>query len=133
MKKISRLLWSWRRCEGGAAAIEFSIVGFVMILVMLGIVEFGRGLLVHNEIAYLADIGSRKVLIDPAIADKALQDEMRTAFSRDRNVLQIAISTETIGDMQYRIIAVAYPMNLLVPGLASGVLSLHATRRIPVE
>jgi len=133
MKKISRLLWSWRRCEGGAAAIEFSIVGFVMILVMLGIVEFGRGLLVHNEIAYLADIGSRKVLIDPAIADKALQDEMRTAFSRDRNVLQIAISTETIGDMQYRIIAVAYPMNLLVPGLASRVLSLHATRRIPVE
>ena len=133
MKRINRLLWSCRQCEGGAAAVEFSIVGFVMILVMLGIVEFSRGLLVHNEIAYLADIGSRKVLIDPAIADEALQGEMRTAFSRDRDALRIAISTETIGDMQYRIIAVAYPMNLLVPGLASRALSLHATRRIPAE
>ncbi|MXQ10688.1 TadE/TadG family type IV pilus assembly protein [Microvirga makkahensis] len=132
MKRIIRLLGSWRRDESGAAAIEFAIVGFVMILIMLGLVEFGRGLLVHNEIAYLADIGSRKVLIDPGIADDALQDEMREVFSKDDALLQIAISTEVIDEIEYRIIAVAYPMNLLVPSLSDSTLSLNVTRRVPV-
>lgn len=131
--KMVRLLRACRRNESGAAAIEFAIVGFVMILVMLGIIEFGRGLLVHNEIAYLADVGSRKVLIDPSIADDVLQEEMREAFSKDREALRIAISTETVEDMTYRVIVVAYPMSLLVPGLSSRTLSLNATRRVPVD
>jgi len=131
--KMVRLLRACRRNESGAAAIEFAIVGFVMILVMLGIIEFGRGLLVHNEIAYLADVGSRKVLIDPSIADDVLQEEMREEFSKDREALRIAISTETVEDMTYRVIVVAYPMSLLVPGLSNRTLSLNATRRVPVD
>lgn len=133
MTALIRTIRSCHRCESGAAAIEFSIVGFVMILVMLGVIEFGRGLLVRNEIAYLSDIGSRKTLIDPAISEDALRDAMRAAFSRDRSLLQIAVSTETIDNTQYRIIAIAYPMSLLVPGLSSQALSLQVSRRIPLE
>jgi Flp pilus assembly protein TadG len=126
------MLSAFRRCQGGTAAVEFAVVGSLLILVSLGIIEFGRGLLVRNELSYLADLGSRQILLDPAIPDGTLRSRMQAAFSGDDAALQLSTALETIDGIKYRSVSVTYPLTLLVPGLAEGPLNLSITRRVPV-
>jgi len=131
MNRISQLLGAFRTRQEGTAAIEFAIVGSAMILVSIGIVEFGRGLLVRNEIAHLADVGSRAILIDPAVSDATLLVQMRKGFSGDDALLGVSTAPETVDGIKYRTVSVTYPLNLLVPGLTKEPITLSVLRRVP--
>jgi hypothetical protein len=132
MTRILQLLPRFRRCDGGTAAIEFAIVGSLLILVALGLIEFGRGLLVRNEIAYLADLGTRQILLDPSIPDSTLKSQMQAEFSGDDALLQLVTALEILDGTKYRSVRVSYPLTLLVPGLTDNSLSLSITRRVPI-
>lgn len=132
MYRVLPMFRTFRRCEDGAAAVEFAVVGFLLILVSLGIIEFGRGLLVRNEISYLADIGVRRILLDAAVTDGTLKSKMQAEFSGDGSLLQFTTALETIDGIQYRSVTVTYPLPLLVPGLTEKPLSLSIIRRVPI-
>ena len=55
----------WRRQECGATALEFAIVAAVFVTVSIGIIEFGRALMVRNEMAYAIDRGYGSTLALP--------------------------------------------------------------------
>lgn len=121
-------------CRSGATAVEFAIVGMVFMLVSIGIVEFGRGFHLRNQIAYAADVGARKVLTDPGITNAVLDSTIRGAFRRgDPRLLDIAISGELPGGLTGREIEIRYPLKLLVPGIAPDSITLKLARRIPLE
>lgn len=132
MRRMVQAARTFGRCSKGAAAIEFAIVGFLMILLMLGIIEFGRGLLVKNELSYLVDVGSRDLLLDPGVSESTLASKVRSVFTGDKGLLDVAVTPETIDGVQYRSISIVYPLKLLVPGLSDKPLSLSVTRRVPV-
>ncbi len=121
------------RCRSGATAVEFAIVSMVFVLLSISIVEFGRGLYLRNHIAYAADVGTRKVLMDPVISDASLDSAIRGAFTRgDPALLEIAITSEQVGGVPSRDVAIRYPLVLLIPGLTPSPITLHLARRIPV-
>ena len=122
-----------RGCEAGSTAVEFAIVSLVLVLVTLGIVEFGRGLNIRNQLSQAADFGARKILTDRNSSDGALENAVRSAFiAASPDKLKISVGSETVNGVQFRTIALTYPLTLLVPGLSDGVIHLSLSRRTPI-
>lgn len=134
------LFHRFRRSVSGAAAVEFAIVCLPLLLLCLGIVEFGRAFLVRNDLAYAADVAARKVLIAqiPASATESeaqagLENAVKGAFDGgDPTLLQVAVTKETIDGVAYRILSIRYPFALVLPGFSDGSIALSVTRRIPI-
>lgn len=127
---------SFRRlgsCQAGSTAVEFAIISLVLVLVTLGVIEFGRGLNIRNQLSQAADYGARKILTDKQISDSALETTVRSAFSAaDGGVLTVTIGAESVNGVQFRTITLSYPFTPLIPGLSSGQINLSLARRTPV-
>ena len=126
--------------RSGATAVEFAIVCLPLFLVSLGIVEFGRALFVRNDLAYVADVAARKVLIGqlPVSSSAAeiaagLESTVRAAFDGDPDLLQVTVSGETINGIQFHVLSIRYPFTFLIPGLRDSPFALSVMRRIPVS
>jgi hypothetical protein len=124
-------LFRFRECNGGAAAVEFAIVSLILIILCLGIIDFGRGLYLHNNLGFAADLGARRILVDPQVPDSAVQDAVLAGFQGAAELLQVESGRETISGMDFRTIAVSFPLTLHVPGLAERGITLRVARRVP--
>jgi Flp pilus assembly protein TadG len=134
MKRSIKAFGELKGCQSGAAAIEFAIIALVLILVCLGVIEFGRSLQVRNELSFAADFGARKILTDSTISDSDLENVVRSALIvADPDLMQVTIGTETVDGVQFRTIALAYPFTLLIPGLSSDSVTLALARRTPIS
>ena len=122
-----------RRCEAGAAAVEFALIAMVAISTFLGLVEFGRALYVRNELSYAVDVAARRILTDPAVADIDLETAIRSSVTfGDSEDLVLTFGVETADGMSFRTLVVQQPLVLLVPLLAGAGLTLTVDRRIPI-
>ncbi len=52
-----------KRTDRGAVAVEFALVMPVLLLVLLGIVDFGRAMFVQNSLAHAASVGAQSLAI----------------------------------------------------------------------
>lgn len=130
MKRILALC----RCTRGAAAVEFSIISLVLVTLAIGIVDFGRTLYTKNQLSFLADQATRKLLINPAVTSSTLESELLGDFTAgDPNDVTITISDQIVNSTTYRVIDIDFPITLFIPNLASGTLDLNVTRRVPVS
>lgn len=129
MRALRRL----RDCRSGATALEFAIVSLFLVLTAIGVIDFGRGFHVRNNMSHAADIGARKLLTAPETSDGALEDAIRAAFAAaDPESLGIAITSETVDGATYRAVTMEYPLTLHVPGFESSPITLTILRRIPL-
>jgi Flp pilus assembly protein TadG len=82
------------RSNGGAAAVEFAIIVWVLIFVCLGVIEFGRGLHVRNEMSFAGDRAARKILTtDPLVSDRRsiwLKDGARRLPRPQEGLLEVS-------------------------------------------
>jgi Flp pilus assembly protein TadG len=51
------------RADRGSAMVEFTLIGFMFIIVLLGVVEMGRMVLVYTTIANAARAGARYAIV----------------------------------------------------------------------
>lgn len=124
---------SLRRCESGAAAIEFALIAMVAICVFVGIVEFGRALYMRNELSFAADLAARRILINPAVANNDLETTIRSAITfQDSEGLQLTFGTESVDGVSFRTILVSQPLTLLIPNLSEAAVMLTIDRRVPL-
>lgn len=129
VKYIRRLCY----CQVGSTSVEFAIIATILILVTFGVIEFGRGLNVRNQLSLAADYGARTILIDKKISDSALVSEIRSAFAAAApTLLQVTIGTETVDGLQFRTVTLSYPLTLLIPAFSTGLIDLRLIRRTPV-
>lgn len=127
------LLARMRRCQSGTAAIEFAVVGLILVLVSIAVIDFGRALYVRHEMSYSVDKGAREVLIGKATTDSALEAAIRDAFAGpDPELLDVALGSEAVSGVAYRTVTLAYPLTLFLPGLTGTQIDLSVERRIPV-
>jgi Flp pilus assembly pilin Flp len=67
------------RLQRGATTVEFAIIGIVVMVVMLGIIEFGRALFVINALTESTRRGARMAAVcpvnDPKPASVAVYDD----------------------------------------------------------
>ena len=117
----------------GAAALEFALVGLPFILLMFGLVEFGRGLHIRNGLEDAADRAQRALLIDPAAGAGAIETEVRTAFragSLDRLTVTIA---NPVSGANVRTVTLTYRMDLLLPAPLGRTIPIVSARRVLVH
>jgi Flp pilus assembly protein TadG len=82
------------RDEAGAAAVEFATVSLALILVCLAMVEFGRGLYLHNQLSYAADLAAREIMLKPQIQDDELEAAIRQRFIGAEERLEVSAALE---------------------------------------
>ncbi len=85
----------FRRSDAGQALVEFALVMPVVLLMLVGIIEFGRAWNVQQVITDAAREGCRHgVLANPAITQASVVGTINTALARaaiDTNVTQITL------------------------------------------
>jgi Flp pilus assembly protein TadG len=54
------------KCDGGSSLVEFSLVAFMFIIVLFGVVEMGRMILVYTTLANAAHAGTRYAIVHGA-------------------------------------------------------------------
>lgn len=116
----------------GAAAIEFAVVGAVLVVLSIAVVELGRVLYIYNGMSYATEIGSRRSLIDPALTDSGLEDIIRGSFSAAAgDGLTVVITQEDLDGLPFRRVALSYHVKVAIPGFPGGAIDLEHDRRIP--
>lgn len=130
---MMRALRRFGRCRCGSAAVEFAIISQVLVLLTLGIIEFGRGLNLRKQLSHAADFGARQILVDKTVSNSTVESVVRSAFfAGDPKLLAITIGVETVAGAQFRTVAISYPFTPLIPGLSDKPISLKVARRTPV-
>jgi Flp pilus assembly protein TadG len=66
---LHRLCRSYREQRRGAAAVEFAVVAPVFILLVLGMLEYGRMIMVQQVITNASREGARRAVLDGATVE----------------------------------------------------------------
>jgi Flp pilus assembly protein TadG len=113
------------RSERGAAAVEFALIVPLLIVLVLGIAEFGRAFQVQGTLSAAAREGVRVMALqnDPAAARTAVRNAA-TSLKPAITDAEIAISPSTCptingGSTSVRL-TVSYPMPFLTSFFGSG-------------
>lgn len=121
------------RCTSGVAAIEFAMVGLLAISLILGIFEFGRALFLRNQLAFAADIATRKILLNPPATGSDLEHleaVIRDSITFDQSELQVELGLPSVERIMS--ITLRQPLTLLVPDLYQKSIMLSVDRQIPL-
>ncbi len=68
MVKLERACWSCRRNRQGAAAVEFAVVAPVFLLMIFGMIEVGRAIMVQQILTNASREGARLAVLDSQTA-----------------------------------------------------------------
>ncbi len=122
-----------RDCRSGATALEFAIVSLFLVLISIGVIDFGRGFHARNNMSHAVDVGARTLLTNAETSDSTLETAIRSAFTGSSpELLEIEITSESINGTTYRAVTMGYPLSLHIPGLESSPVILIILRRIPL-
>jgi len=104
------------RHDRGTTAVEFALIGLPIIILTIGLLEFGRGLHIRNALNDAADRAQRAVLVDHTLSDAELETQIRAAFrAGPPDDLMIAHGTEILNGLDYRRVDLSFDMRLLLP------------------
>lgn len=118
----------------GATAVEFALVALPFVILMLGLIEFGRALHIRNGLDNAADRAQRQIIIDAAATSTSLTASARATFlAGDANKLLVVLSEGTSGSTSYRTVDLSYTMTLLVPIPMSGDVVLTTSRKVALS
>ena len=119
------------RDDRGAAAVEFALIVPLLVLLVIGIIEFGHAFRVHGTLSAAAREGARSMALqsDPAEARAAVQDAA-AALDPAIDAGQIAITPSSCpstggGTTNVRV-TISYPMPFLT-GFFGATVDLSAT------
>ena len=121
--------------EDGTAAIEFAIIGLLLIVVSVGTIEVGRALFFYNELAHAADRAARLVMIQPA---DATDEELQSKWDEEQEHFPVGLPSElnpTFGPVSggFREVTLEYPFTPMLSGLTLTSVTLSTVRRVPVD
>lgn len=88
----------WRRCRRGAAAVEFALIGPLLVVLLMGIVAYGGYFWVGHTVQQLANDSARAAIagLDDAEREMLVRDCIETqlprhgAFDPERTDIDIA-------------------------------------------
>ena len=130
---MARIVRRFGRCRSGSTAIEFAIVGLLMVLMAFAVIDFGRALYVRHQVAYASDVASRMLLMNPGASSGAVESAVRAAFAGpDPERLQVTVVGSSVSGVDYRDFTVVFPLQLRIPGMTATILDLTVARRVPL-
>ena len=129
-----RSITAFARDRHGAAALEFAILAPVFVLVLIGLLEFGRALHLRNALNDAADRAQRMVLIDQEVALDSIGASIVAAFRG----AQVAGPVLTDGSVEldgvaFRRISIMIETSLLLPAPLGRTVTMNEERLVPLR
>jgi Flp pilus assembly protein TadG len=119
------------RGERGAAAVEFALVVPVLLLLVLGITEFGRAYNVQTTLSGAAREGARAMAVQnsPAAARAAVQNAAAGIGLSDSqiSVSPSACPSSSIGSGTTVQVTITYPLSFVTNFFGSSPITLRGT------
>lgn len=101
---------SFVRAEGGSAAVEFALVGPIMVVLMIGIVVYGSWFLMAQSVQSLASEGARAAIggLDASERESLARAEVTTSVARMGALVPAKTTVRTVSDAQRLQVIVVY-------------------------
>ena len=101
------------RDQRASTAVEFAIVVGPLILLLFGVVEFGRALWRLNALHYSSEEAARCASNNPAVCgtSREIQSFAASRSGADYNVEVFTVTSAACGNL----VTASYPMNLMIP------------------
>jgi Flp pilus assembly protein TadG len=133
MKSLARRLLRLCRCPEGAAVLEFGIVAPVLIMIMMGVVEFGRLHWVRNSIEYAAEQTARWAIVNTAASDDQIKAHAKAEFDGiSAGKAKVNVARDTANGLSFLTVIVTYDFQFLADFAGIGTLSLRSETRVPL-
>lgn len=130
---MMRLLARYRADRSGAAAVEFSIVAFIFVVMAIGIVDFGRNYHQQFRLSHAADIAARAVMLDPAASEGAITSRVNAAYpALGYGDITLSVTSTTIGGRTYLRLDLSRPLSFFTPGLTDRSGQMRISRLVPI-
>lgn len=117
MKKyISR----YRKNNAGTVAVEFGLIVFAFLSIVMATIEAGRFFLLWNGFQYAVEKAARVALVDDSLTESDISDLVATNFDvflANTDNMTISVNFPTINGVDFVEISGTYPYEVLVPFL----------------
>lgn len=127
---------AWRRllrAESGTALVEFAMVLPIYVVLLLGLVEFGRAFWIRNTLQFAAEEAGRYAMASLVTAPSQLTTKLQSQLSGiDAGLVDVQVTTDTTGGTNYVTITADYVFEFLVPFLPVGPVTLTGRSRVPL-
>jgi Flp pilus assembly protein TadG len=122
------------RNEAGTSFIEFAIAGPVVILALLGCIEFGRYFWIRNTLEYAVEEAGRYAILNKSASESDIQTQVRNkVMGVNPSTITVAVVPTAGSNVTYKTITATSPNISLVGGLLPvASLKLSAQTRVPV-
>ena len=105
-----------RRHEGGQSLTEFAVILPLLLLILLGIIDLGRGVYAYHVVASSAREGARVGQISTNTTADIVARVQSTAVGLDPAELTVGVSNPTADTVQ---VQVSYRFRIITPFLGS--------------
>jgi Flp pilus assembly protein TadG len=131
---VLRLLRRSAKDRSGGPAIEFALVAPVLLMALIGAVEFGWYFLIRNTLEYAVEEAGRYAVLHKTATQTDIQTQVRN------NVIGVAPTSITVSfsnsgtgtNVTYKTITASGTYNMLTGALPLSTLTLYAATRVPV-
>ncbi len=100
------------RDEGGGPAIEFAIVGPVVLLALFGCIEFGRVFWIRNTLEYAVEEAARYATLNKSATQSDIQTKVRSnVLGINPGIVQVAVDSAPGVNVDYKTITATLSTN----------------------
>lgn len=130
---VGRIRFSLLRNQSGVTAIEFAITLPLLILIVLGTLEFGRALKVRNEMSHALSKAVRVINLDSEQTTEAIAELLGTYLADyGSEDLDVDVLSTTISGTDYMRISVGFPFHMIIPFSSVSTVILDVDTLAPV-
>lgn len=110
MRPVTRLV----ACASGAAAVEFAMISWVLLMALLGVMEAGRAMWVVHTLQRATEDGAR--LAFTGATDAEIEAKVTEGLADlDEDSLSKSIAPETVDGVSYKTITASFAFKPIIP------------------
>lgn len=130
-----RLLTAFGRNRRGAALVEFGFISPVLILFLLGIMEFGYFMWNRHSVEFAVEETGRLVMTKESVTDESVTTDFKSRLlGIDPDSVTATVSRETIGVTTFVVLTANYTYSFLFAGyLGLGPVGITSVTRVPLR
>lgn len=122
----------FRRNDDGTTAVEFAIVGPLIIALMFWFFDLAFSLYVRNSFMHAVNEAAREVYLDPDRTDQELETSLMSKLDRFGEEVTIESTLDTSGALHFHVISAQMTYHFKAPPFSGSGIVLTAESRAPV-
>jgi Flp pilus assembly protein TadG len=127
-----RAVLAFLRDRRGAAMVEFAFMAPVLIVSLMGIIEYGRAFWIRNSLQHAADETGHYAMIHTAATPNELVSYAKQAAAPlDAGGITVTITNDTIGSVSFVTILTSYQAGIVIPFMPQTSITMVGRARVP--